>query len=68
MPLDMGLPVALAGRVLAYECQDKPEDPELVQLTSTHKGLAGILDGNVYCVILQQFENIKPPDGASPAP
>ncbi|MFH1227884.1 MAG: hypothetical protein V1701_08265 [Planctomycetota bacterium] len=49
---------ALVGKIIGFQCDDKPTDSKLFQFTDMHKGSCGTLKSNVFCIIVSQFQNI----------
>ncbi len=49
---------ALKGKVIGFQCIDKPSGPYLFQFRGIHKGSFGYLTEQVICKILCQFQNI----------
>lgn len=47
---------ALVGKVIGFQCSEKPAESHLFQFREMHKGSFGILEGSVYCRILSQFQ------------
>lgn len=50
--VDAKTPRGIAGKRIAFVCDDSPGKSRLYQRTGTHKGLWGLLTGRVICEVL----------------
>ncbi len=50
---------ALAGEVIVWECEECPEPPQKVSSKGAHRGVAGILERNVFCKIALSYRSIR---------
>jgi hypothetical protein len=50
--LEAETPAGIAGKSIAFSCDDKPAKSKVYQRSGTHKGMWGLLTGRVVCEVL----------------
>jgi len=64
--LEAGAPAAIAGRRIAFSCDDVPKRAKVYQRTGVHKGMWGLLTGRAICEVLVGYA--LPPADHGPKP
>lgn len=59
------VPAGLSGEVIAYSCNKKPNKGKLFRKTQTHRGQAGFISGEAYCVIEVRLSSIPEHEATS---